>query len=388
MKVAVVHEWLVDWAGSERVLEQILHCFPDADLFTLVDFLPENIRQRIQNKRATTSFLQRMPFSKKHLALYLPLMPFAVEQFDLSKYDLVISSSHSVAKGVITGPDQIHVAYTYSPMRYAWDLQHEYLRGKDGRGLRGLLLRWVLHYLRLWDSRTPNGVDAFIADSEFIARRIFKTYRRSADVIYPPVELAYFQEQEQKEDFYLCAGRVVQYKRVDLVVQAFAQLPNHKLVVLGDGPELASIKRTSSANVQFLGYQPDEVIREYMQRAKGLIFAAKEDFGIVPVEAQACGTPVIAFGEGGACETVRPLGAAKPTGILFPNQSSGDIVAAIAQFEANASAFRSEYCRENAESFSSDKFRQQLRDLINRQLQTSRSNRTSRLVKPTTRSQL
>jgi len=376
MKVAVVHEWLIDWAGSERVLEQILHCFPEADLFSLVDFLSDEDRKKIQGKRAVTTFLQRAPFAQSHLQFYLPLMPIAIEQLDLSAYDLIISSSHAVAKGVITGPDQLHIAYVYSPMRYAWDLQHEYLRGRHGRGISGFVLRWVLHYLRLWDSRTSNGVDAFLADSEFIARRIFKVYRREARTIYPPVDLTHFTPQDRKEDFYLCAGRVVSYKIVDVVVEAFRQLPNHRLVVLGDGPELNAVKRSAGPNVEFLGYQSDAAMRDYMQRAKALIFPAKEDFGIVPVEAQACGTPVIAFGQGGACETVTPLGKPNATGILFENQSAADIIAAVHKFEHNAAAFSAAVCRKNAERFSAAEFRREFSDFVAKHLQVRHNRKT------------
>ena len=234
----MVHDWLSVYAGAERVLEQMLSVLPQADLYSLIDFLPSGERDFIQNKPVTTSFLQRLPFARKHYRQYLPLMPLAVEQFDLSGYDLVISSSHAVAKGVLTGPDQLHVCMCYSPIRYAWDLQHQYLHESGlTRGLRGAAARTLLHRVRVWDARTANGVDDFIAISDFIARRIRKVYRRDSVVIYPPVDTGGFTLCEQKEDFYLTASRMVPYKKIDLIVQAFSGMPEKNLVVIGDGPD-------------------------------------------------------------------------------------------------------------------------------------------------------
>lgn len=217
MKVAVIHEWLVDYSGSERVVEQILKIFPDADLFAQVEFLPPNLKPFIQNKSVKTSFIQKLPLARKKYRTYLPLMPLAVEQFDVSGYDLIISSAHAVSKGVLTGPDQLHISYVHSPMRYAWDLQHQYLResGLD-KGVKGWVAKWLLHKIRLWDLRTANGVDAFTANSRFIARRIHKVYGREATVIYPPVDISAFTLKEKKEDFYLTASRMVPYKKIDL----------------------------------------------------------------------------------------------------------------------------------------------------------------------------
>jgi len=367
MKIAVVHEWFIDWAGSERVTEQILASFPDADLFALVDFLPDEYRPKILAKRATTTFLQRAPFSRAKLHWYLPLMPLAIEQLNLSAYDLVISSSHAVAKGLISGPGQLHVSYVHSPMRYAWDMQHEYLRGSIGRGLSGLALRSTLHYLRLWDSRTANGVDAFAANSSFVAQRIHKIYRRTAEVIHPPVEIARFTACESREDFYVCVSRLFPYKRIDIIVDAFRQMSDRRLVVIGDGPQYRSLKRAATANITFLGYQSDEVIADHLQRAAALIFAAKEDFGIVPVEAQACGAPVIALGAGGVLETVLPLGTSpKPTGVFFHEQTAAAIVEAVLEFENNAGAFEPKHCRANAERFSPERFRFAFRSFVDR----------------------
>lgn len=334
MKIAIIHDWLVTYAGSERVLEQMLNVFPDADLFSLVDFLPPDQREFIQNKHVTTSFVQKLPFAKKKYRQYLPFMPLAIEQFDLSAYDIVLSSSHAVAKGVITGPDQLHVSYIHSPMRYAWDLQYQYLResGLD-KGIKSWPVRWMLHKIRQWDVCTSNGIDHIIANSRFIARRIMKVYRRESTLIYPPVDVESFTFYEEKEDFYLTASRMVPYKKIDLIVEAFAQMPDKKLVVIGDGPDFKKIQAKSGKNIELLGYQPSEVLKEYMQRARAFVFAAEEDFGIIPVEAQACGTPVIAYGKGGALETIKGLDDSHPTGVFFKEQSVGAIIQAIRLFE-------------------------------------------------------
>jgi glycosyltransferase involved in cell wall biosynthesis len=285
-------------------------------------------------------------------------MPLAVEQFDLSAYDLVISCSHAVAKGVITGPEQLHVCLCFSPMRYAWDLQHQYLAesGLD-RGLKGWLARWVLHRMRIWDQRTANGVDEFIAISNFIQRRIWKTYRRESTVIYPPVDTDYFTLREDKDDFYLAASRMVPYKRIDLIVEAFAQMPDKKLVVIGDGPDMEKIRNKAGANVTLLGYQSRGVVKDYMQRAKAFIFAAEEDFGIVPLEAQACGTPVIAFGKGGALETIEANVSTFPTGVFFSEQKSHQIEEAVSLFEDSIEEFSPVNCRNNALRFGIDSFK-------------------------------
>ena len=255
MKVAIVHDWLVTYAGSERVLEQMLLCYPQADVFSLVDFLPVEQRGFLGGREVKTSFIQRLPGARKRYRSYLPLMPLAVEQFDVSSYDLVISSSHAVAKGVLVGPDQLHVCMCYSPIRYAWDLQHQYLKesGLD-KGVKGLLARGLLHKIRIWDSRTAAGVDHFVAISQFITRRIEKTYRRSSDVIYPPVDVDRFGLRLDKSAFYLAASRMVPYKRMPMIIEAFNAMPDRKLMVIGDGPELQRCQQLAGPNVQVLGY--------------------------------------------------------------------------------------------------------------------------------------
>lgn len=366
MKIAIVHDWLVNYAGSERVLEQILLVYPEADLFSIVDFLPANQRGFIQNKPVTTSLVQKIPFVEKKYRQYLPIMPFAIEQLDLSKYDLIISSSHAVAKGVITGPDQLHISYTHSPMRYAWDLQHQYLRESGlTKGLKGWLAKSILHYMRIWDSRTANGVDHFIANSNFIARRIMKVYRREATVIYPPVDIDAFALCKKKENFYLTTSRMVPYKKIDLIVETFAQMPDKKLIVIGDGPDFAKIQTKAGKNVELLGYQSSEVVKDYMQRAQAFVFAAEEDFGITPVEAQACGTPVIAYGKGGVLETIRPMDVVeRPTGIFFASQTVESLCQAVMTFEKGGNAILPESCRQNAERFAAGVFRRELKAFI------------------------
>ena len=374
MRIAIVHDWLVVYAGAERVLEQMLACYPDADLFSLVDFLPAGQRVFIRNKPVITSFIQRLPRARKKYRGYLPLMPLAVEQFDLSAYDLVISSSHAVAKGVLTGPDQLHLCMCYSPIRYAWDLQHQYLREAGlERGIKGWVAKAILHYIRLWDTRTGNGVDAFIAISRHIARRIRKVYGRDSTVIYPPVDVAGFPLRADKEDFYVTASRMVPYKKVDLIVEAFSAMPDKRLVVIGDGPDFAKVQAKAGPNVQLLGFAGAEVLRDHLQRARAFVFAAEEDFGIAPLEAQACGTPVIAFGKGGALETIIPLpelecaaSSPAPTGVFFYEQSVTAIIAAVERFEGAGAAITPQACRENALRFAPGRFRAEFTAFVER----------------------
>lgn len=379
MKVAIVHDWLTVYAGAEKVLEQMFEIWPDADLFSVVDFLPDDKRFFVKGKRATTSFIQRLPGAKTRYRAYLPLMPIAMEQLDLSTYDVVISSSHAVAKGVLTGPDQLHVSYVHSPIRYAWDLQHQYLKEANlTKGLKSLVARAIMHYMRIWDMRTSNGVDAFVANSHFIARRIKKVYRRTAEVIFPPVDVDRFTLREQKEDFYFTASRMVPYKKIPLIVEAFAGMPDKRLFVIGEGPEFEKAKAAAAQapNVTLLGYQSTEVMVDYMQRAKAFVFAAEEDFGITPVEAQACGTPVIAFGKGGALETVRAEGhSERDTGLFFGEQTVAAIQAAIARYEAGP-GFSAAACRMNAERFSPRSFRHQLKTIVDREWQAFKGDET------------
>jgi glycosyltransferase involved in cell wall biosynthesis len=349
-------DWLVGWSGTERVLEQIIACFPDADLFALVDFLED--RSVIRGKPVKTTFIQKLPRARTRYRAYLPLMPVAIEQFDLSAYDIVISSSVAIAKGVLTGPDQVHISYVHSPLRYGWDLQQQYLGGsKRAAGLRSIFARLVLHYLRTWDIPTVNSVDSFIANSTATARRIWKVYQRDAAVIFPPVDVERFALHTQKEDFYLAASRLVPDGKLDLVVEAFAKMPERRLVVIGEGADLHKARARAAPNVEVLGAQPWPVLVDRMRRARAFVFAAEEDFGISIVEAQACGTPVIAYGKGGVLETVRGLADAHPTGVVFGEQAVAAIVDAVEDFAAHAWRFAPLDCRANAERFSAAMFR-------------------------------
>lgn len=292
-------------------------------------------------------------------------MPVAIEQLDVSSHDVILSSSHAVSKGVLTGPDQLHISYVHSPIRYAWDLQHQYLRESGlSSGVKGMLARFLLHKIRLWDYRTANGVDHFIANSHFIARRIKKVYGREADVIYPPVDVERFSLVSQKDDYYFTASRMVPYKRMDLIVEAFSHMPDKKLVVIGDGSEMRKVKSKASSNVEILGYQSNAVMQEYMQNAKAFVFAAEEDFGITPVEAQACGTPVIAYGKGGALETIRPYGVENATGYFFKEQTVESIVGAVLFFENNSDSLTPDACRNNALRFSSSRFKKEIEQYV------------------------
>ncbi len=361
MRIAVVHDWLVTYAGSERVLEQILALYPEADLFSLIEFLPGDARSFILHKKVHTSFLQKMPFARQRYRNYLPLMPVAVERFDLRGYDLVLSSSHAVAKGVMTRPGQRHVCYCHTPMRYAWDLREQYLKeaGLD-RGFKGLAARGLLSYMKRWDLHATTRVDYFIANSQYVADRIRRNYGRDATVIYPPVDVGGFSVRTDKADFYLAASRMVPYKRMPLIVEAFARMPDKHLVVIGDGPDFDRVKSKATANVAFLGYLPPDGLKAYMQRARAFVFAADEDFGMMPVEAQACGTPVIAYGKGGALETVIEY----KTGIFLKEQTIESLINTLTEFERIENAFDSAEIRKNAERFSIERFRREFLDFV------------------------
>jgi glycosyltransferase involved in cell wall biosynthesis len=369
MRVAIIHDWITVYGGGEKVVEALLDIYPDADVFTTVYHLSEDQSRFLGGRIPTTSFIQKLPFGKTKHRLWLGLMPLAVEQWDLSKYDLVISSSSAVAKGVITGPDQVHVSYVHTPIRYAWDLQHEYLReGRMDKGIKGLVARSTLHYMRMWDVRTSAGVDRMIANSDFVARRIMKTYRRKAEVIHPPVEVDRFA-LAPKGDFYLTASRMVPYKRFPMLAKAFAAMPDKKLVIVGDGPEMPAVRAAAGPNVEIMGFQSNAVLTDLMQRAKAFLFAAEEDFGITPVEAQAAGTPVIAYGRGGALETVRgDEHDPRPTGVFFREQTPESVVDAVKRFESRIGEFEPETCRENALRFAPSVFRDKIMAVVDEEM--------------------
>ena len=365
LNVGIVADWIITYAGSEKVVAEFLDVFPEAALYSVVDFLSSENKSHFKNKNITTTFIQNFPFARKKYQSYLPFMPLAIEQLDVSKHDVILSSSHAVAKGVLTGPDQLHISYIHSPIRYAWDLQHQYLRESNlHKGFKGLLAKWILHNIRIWDCRTSNGVDHFIANSKFIARRIKKVYGRNADVIYPPVDVERFTLNENKEQYYFTASRFVPYKRIDLIVEAFSHMKDKKLVVIGDGPEMNKIKAKATSNIEILGYQSNSVMVDYMRNARAFVFAAEEDFGITPVEAQSCGTPVIAYGKGGALETIRPIGVEKATGVFFYNQDVKSIIDSVNFFEQHSDEIILSDCRLNALKFSEQRFKEEIKEYV------------------------
>jgi len=367
-RIAVAHDWLDAWGGGENVLAQILHAYPNADLFSLVDFLPETLRPQLQGKRARTTFLQRMPGARKHFRGFLPLFPRAIDSLDLSAYDLILSSSHAVAKGVRKRPGQVHVCYCHTPMRYAWDLRDQYLERRGlGSGVRGLVVHHLLDRLRDWDRATSAGVDEFVANSAFVRERIARSYDRAATVIHPPVDTDFFTPSGKADrDYYLAASRWVAYKRIDVIARAFREFPERRLVVAGSGPEAARIKAAAGANVEFAGHVSRERMRDLLRGARAFVFAAEEDFGILPVEAQACGTPVIAYGRGGARETVRDVGGDGPTGLFFEAQTPEAVAAAIRRFEARLPEMDSADCRANALQFSAPRFLAEYTEFVER----------------------
>lgn len=365
-RIAIVYDWLDTWGGGENVLAEVLREYPHADLFALVDFLPDELRSRLGGRRARTTFLQHVPGARRHFRRMLPLFPRAIESLDLAAYDLVLSLSHAVAKGARTTPRQLHICYCNTPMRYAWDLREQYLAttGLD-RGLRGVAVRRMLDRLREWDRRTSDRVTHFIANSAFIAQRIERAYGREATVIHPPVDTAFFTPSADgslpSRDYFLAASRFVPYKRIDAIAAAFALLPQERLVIAGDGPEAARIRAAAGPNARFVGRVTREEMRELLRNARALVFAAEEDFGILPVEAQACGTPVIAYGKGGVLETVdtRPDHA---TGLFFASQGARAIADAVAAFDAHA--FAPIHCRAHAIGFSTQRFTEALTGFV------------------------
>lgn len=374
MKIAVVHDWLISRGGAENVLGQILRVFPGADLFCLLDFLPEGEREFLLGKKPATSFIQQLPFAREQYRNYLPLMPLAAGRFNLSAYDLVISSSHAAAKGAPTRPDQLHLCYCHTPLRYAGELREQYLKeaGLD-RGLKGFCARFLLSRMRDWDRANSRAVAHFAANSEYIRRRIRTAYGRDSEVIYPPVNTGAFPLCETKQDHYVTVSRLVPYKRVGLLVEAFTAMPGRKLVVIGDGPDLDKVKRGAGPNVEFKLRLETAAISGYLRSARAFVFAAEEDFGIAPLEAQACGTPVIAYGRGGLLETVRAgfaddasCEAPDRTGVFFRDQTAGSLIAAVKKFETLR--FSPAACRANSLRFSEETFREKFKSFVDGKL--------------------
>lgn len=355
-RVAILHYWLTNYRGGEKVLEQLCELYPHADIFTHVldrDALPTSLATR----KIKTTFIQKLPNARKWYRYYLPLMPLATEQIDLRGYDLIISSESGPIKGVISDPEAVHICYCHTPMRYAWDMCHEY---QDKIKFPfGLLGKFGMHYLRLWDRLGADRVDYFVANSSFVAKRIAKAYRRPSVVIPPPVDVDAFDHTQSREDFYLCVGELEAYKRVDLAIEAFNSL-NKRLVIIGNGTEREALEKISGPNISLLGRQPDSVVAEHYARCKALIFPGVEDFGIVPVEAMAAGAPVVAYKRGGALDTV----VEGVTGIFFPQPTQASLQDAVHKIEENIAGFDPEVIRQHAEKFGINRFRCEVRSFV------------------------
>jgi glycosyltransferase involved in cell wall biosynthesis len=373
LRKALIHDILVQSGGAEKCVESFTNIWDDFDIFTLVDNLSDQDRVRmLKGKKTTTSFIQKLPFSKKLFRHYFPFYPFAVEQFDFSEYELIISSSFSVCKGILTRPDQIHISYVHSPVRYAWDLYHQYLKEANlEKGLLSIAIKWMLHYLRNWDAGTANRPDYYIANSKYVAKRIKKLYDKEAQVIYPPVNCSNFTiGSNVTGDYYFTSSRMVPYKKINLIVEAFSKMPDKKLIVGGIGPDFNKIKKAATSNVVLLGYLDQSRLLSLIQDSKAFIFAAEEDFGIAPIEAQACGIPVIAFGRGGALETIVGNFASQNkiekshTGVFFEKQTAQELIKAIEVFEQHQDVFDKTIIRNQALKFDTKRFEKEFKSTI------------------------
>ena len=372
MKVAIVQEWLVTVGGSDKVVKAILDTFPDADIYTLVAKKEVCDELGIPWEKVHTSFIQKMPLGTKKHRAYLPLFPFAIEQFDLRGYDVVISSSHCVAKGVLTKADQLHICYCHSPIRYCWDMYNEYLEESHlDKGFKSWLVRLMLHPIRQFDAIAGSRVDYYISNSDYVGQRIRKTYRRKATTIHPNIDISNFELCNDKQEYYLASSRLVAYKKIDTIIEAFNQMPDKKLIVIGGGPNLEAYRKLANDNVTVMGYQPFDVLKDKMQHAKAFVFAADEDFGMIPIEAQSCGTPVIAYGHGGSLETVN----GGKTGLFFYEQTPEAIVEAVNKFEAMGSQpFAPADCRQWAEGFSEERFKREIKEFVEEKYEEFKKN--------------
>lgn len=357
---AYIQDWLAGgFAGSEKVLAEMF-ATRKGPIYTIVH-KPEDFKGTpLENAEVYTSAIQHWPKGISNYRAYLPFMPYQIEQFDLTGHDTIVSSSHAVAKGVLVGAGQLHISYIHSPIRYAWDLYQQYLREANlTSGVKATLAKAVLHYIRIWDHATANRVDVFLANSEYVAKRVWRTYRRPARVLYPPVDVDRFDHTRPREDFYFTMSRFVPYKKVDLIVETFTRL-DKPLMVIGAGPDFDKIKALAGSNVHLLGRQSDKVVADHMARCKAFVFAADEDFGIVPVEAQAAGAPVIAYGRGGSLETIVP----DQTGVFFGQQNIDSLTRAVALFESKADQFDAAIIRQHAEKFRPERFRAQFAAIL------------------------
>lgn len=380
LRVAIIHYWFVGRAGGEKVVEALAEIFPQADLFSLVAD-PAKLAPALRVHKLQTSFLQKVPGALRFHRHFLFLQPIALEQFDLSGYDLVISSESGPAKGVITSPQTCHICYCHSPMRYIWDMYPQYARAMNPvvRGVFSL----VAHYLRQWDLASASRVDYFLANSNFVASRIRKFYRKDSTVIYPPVQMSAVPLETIQGDHYLAVGRLVDYKRFDLAVIACTQL-SRKLRVVGEGPQYKSLRRMAGPTIEFLGNLSDDELRDEFAHCRALLFPGEEDFGMVPVEAQSFGKPVIAYGRGGSLETIRGFDSKEhsleaPTGIFFALQSPEGLSAAILEFESSASQFDAQLIREHAQQFGVEFFQFHMKEFIQSALQEFRSRCVNKL---------
>ena len=364
-RIAIVHDWCPAFRGGERVLARLCSLFPGAEVFTLFDFLPAEIKEEyFAGIEFHTSVASRLPWIRTFYRHLFFLYPMLIEQFDVTEHDAVVTSSAAFARGVLTRPDQPHFCYVHSPIRYAWDEQFSYLaQARLGYGPKGLLYRYMLHRARTWDVRTAHGPDVMAANSQYVRTRIRRIYGRDAQVIYPPVEMNEQDYREQKDDYYVAASFLAPYKRTDLVVRAFTAMPNRRLIVVGEGQQLSELRSLAGANVTFTGYLPRRDYVETVGRAKAMVFAGCEDFGIALAEAQAYGTPLIAFRRGGASDIVQPLGATDiPTGILFNHQTVADICLAVDRLEREGRAILPSDCRRNASRFRGARFDSEIKE--------------------------
>lgn len=368
-RIALVHDWCPDFRGGERVLSELCRLTAARDIFTLFDFLPADIKEEhFHGATFHTSVANGFPGVRKYYRALFFACPFLIEQFDVTGYDTVITSSAAFARGILTRPDQPHICYVHSPIRYAWDEQFTYLsEGRLGYGPKGLLFRYLLHQIRTWDIRTAHGPDVMLANSRYVRDRIRRIYGRDAQVVHPPVktETSGLEFFPLKDDYYVTASFLAPYKRTDLVIRAFNEMPSRRLLVVGEGQRSARLRALAGPNVTFSGYLPRRDYVRAVGLARALVFAGCEDFGIALAEAQVCGTPLIAFGRGGARDIVRPLGAGvDPTGVLFAQQTVEAVRSAVEHFERAGGAITPAACRENADRFSVERFRRQMEAAI------------------------
>ncbi|MFZ7121891.1 MAG: glycosyltransferase [Eubacteriaceae bacterium] len=358
MNIALVHDWLTNMGGAERLVINFLELYSDAPLYTTV-YNPEKLDEQLKNIDVKTSFLQKSKKALKNHQKYFPFMPIAFENFDLNEYDIVLSSSSSCAKGVITNPDTMHVCYCNSPMRYAWEFYYEYAKKDISNPLKKKILKYFMNYMRLWDKVSADRVDYFIANSENVAKRIWKHYRRESVVIHPSVRTKLFNiNNDVDEEYFLIVSRLVSYKRIDLAVEAFNEL-GLPLVIIGDGAEKEKLEYMAKDNITFLGRQPDVVIKDYYSKCRAFIFPGEEDFGITSLEAQASGRPVIAYGKGGALETVKE----DETGIFFYEQTVNSLKHVVNSFEDYN--FNKKFIRKHAETFDESVFKEKINNFVN-----------------------